>query len=78
MGKRALPFSITPGIRLETEEKHGIPVRAADQPQDYLLRGLPCLLRESLGWLAGHRFTYVTPVTSVSPRSAQVPPQLPE
>jgi hypothetical protein len=41
------------------------------------LRRLGCLLRDSLGWPAGHQITPVSQVTSVSPRSAQVPSELP-
>jgi hypothetical protein len=47
-------------------------VSVADLPQDYWLRPLGCLLRDSLGWPAEHQFTSVTRGTSVSPRSAQV------
>jgi hypothetical protein len=55
-----------------------ISVRAVERPQDYSSRRLGCLLRDSLGWPAGRRFTSVTRLTSVSPRPAQVPPELPD
>jgi hypothetical protein len=42
-------------------------VRAAEQPQDYSLRRLGCLLRDSLGWPAVRQFTSVSRETSVSP-----------
>jgi hypothetical protein len=52
-------------------------VRAAEQPQDYSLCRLGCLLRDSLGLPAGRQITPVSQVTSLSPRSAQVPFELP-
>jgi hypothetical protein len=48
-------FQLCPGICLTTEEKHGKP--QSEQPQDCSLRRLGCLLRDSLGWPAGRRFT---------------------
>jgi hypothetical protein len=73
------PFELCPDIRPTTEEKHGKP--QSGQPSSH--RSTRCgrlgsLLWDSLGWPAGRRFTSVTRVTSVSPRSAQVPPDMPD
>jgi hypothetical protein len=42
-----------------------------------LLRRLGCISRDCLGWPAGRQITPFSQVTSVSPRSAQVPSELP-
>jgi hypothetical protein len=52
-------------------------VRAAKQPGDCSLCRLGCLFRDCLGWPAGRQITPVSQVTSVSPRSAQKPSELP-
>jgi hypothetical protein len=52
-------------------------VRAAEQPGDCLLRRLGCLSRDYLSWPARRQITPVTKLTSVSPRAAQVPSELP-
>jgi hypothetical protein len=49
----ALAFALQ--LRKSTEN-----LRAAEQPQDYSLRQLGCLLRDSLGWAAARQFNSVT------------------
>jgi hypothetical protein len=71
------PFQLRSGILFTTDENHGKPQSGQEQPQDHSLRRLACLLREYLDWPTGQQIAPVTQVTSVSPRSAQVPPQLP-
>jgi hypothetical protein len=52
-------------------------VSSAGQHRDCSLRRLGCLLRDCLGWPAGRQITPVSRLTSVSPRSAQLPSELP-
>jgi hypothetical protein len=52
-------------------------IRAAELPGDCSLHRLGCLLRDCLGWPAGRQIAPVSQVTSVGPRSAQVPSELP-
>jgi hypothetical protein len=52
-------------------------IRADELPGDCSLRPLGCLLRDCLSWPAGRQITPVSQVTSVGPRSAQVPSKLP-
>jgi hypothetical protein len=78
MGRRAVPLiSLCPGIRLTTKEKRGKP--ESRQPNSPGLFVAPNwqYLWDCIGWPAGRQITPVSQVTSVSPRSAQVPSELP-
>jgi hypothetical protein len=77
IGRQAVPvFNYALAFALQLTKARKTSVRAAVRPQDYSLRRLGCLLRDSFGWPGGRQLTSVTRVTSVSPLSAQMPSEL--